>query len=277
MADDTSPAGTRRQLLRAGGSLAAATALGGCVLSTEPYTETADASFDPGDADSLAVAGRDGDVTLSPGDGEAVTGTIRKESRSGEDALDEVTVESSVTDGTLTVAVTAADDLNVSVHLDLSVPGDLAVERATTRNGDVAVTDVTGDATCESENGDVTADGVDGSVSAASTNGDVTVTGGSGVADARTTNGDVDVDVSGMRDDVACESTNGDVTAAVPDGLGASVELRTVNGDASVESVDLETQVESDTRIEGQLSGEEGTEHALTLRTTNGDATLQSL
>ena len=44
---------TRRRLLRAGAGAACALGLAGCVISAEPYTETVDRSFDPGDADDL--------------------------------------------------------------------------------------------------------------------------------------------------------------------------------------------------------------------------------
>jgi hypothetical protein len=92
---DPSSDRSRRGVLRAGAGLVGAVGLAGCVIAAEPYTETVERSFDPGDAEELAVRTDSGDVTLSAGDGDAVSGTVRKESRSGEDALDEVTVDSS--------------------------------------------------------------------------------------------------------------------------------------------------------------------------------------
>ena len=71
---DAPPSG--RALLRAGGGLAVALGLSGCIVSTTPYIETVERSFDSGD------------VSVAPGDGDAVEATVEKESRSGEDALE---------------------------------------------------------------------------------------------------------------------------------------------------------------------------------------------
>ncbi|QLH80433.1 DUF4097 family beta strand repeat-containing protein [Halosimplex pelagicum] len=271
----SSPDPSRRRVLRAGAALAGAVGLAGCVLSTEPYTESAERSFDPGDADELAVRTDSGDVTLSAGDGDAVTGTVRKASRSGEDALDEVTVEGSVEDGRLTVAPQRPDsNANVTVTLDLAVPEGLSVAEASSGNGDVEADGVAGDGTYSSTNGDVDVTGVDGFVTVESTNGDLAASDVGGLDGADTTNGDVTVDVSAMRGDVTCRSRNGDVTAAVADDLSAAVTLATDNGDATVESVQLTVESSGERRVEGTMGAGE---HALELRSTNGDVTLLGL
>ncbi|WP_436930196.1 DUF4097 family beta strand repeat-containing protein [Halosimplex halobium] len=268
---------SRRGFLHAGAGLVGAVGLAGCVIAAEPYTETAERSFDPGDAEALAVRTDSGDVTLSTGDGDAVTGTVRKESRSGEGALDEVTVEGRVADGRLVVATERSNpNANVTVSLDLSVPEGLAVAEARTSNGDVDADGVAGDGTYRSENGDVTVTGVDGFVTVRSTNGDVDASDVDGLDGAATTNGDVRVDVPALRGDATCRSTNGDVTAAVADDLSATVTLATSNGDAATESVSLRVDSSGDRRIEGRL-GDGDPEHALELRSTNGDVTLTGL
>lgn len=274
---DGRPAPTRRSVLRSGGTLALAAGLAGCVLSTEPYARTEERSFDPGSASSLVVTTGDGDVTLSPGDGSAVSGTVRTESRSGRDALSAVSVEGTVDDGTLRIEPAYPDrDVDVSVHLDLSVPEGLAVERAATTDGDVAVTDLPGDVTCATENGDATAEGVDGFVTVRTTNGDATARETAGVDGAATTNGDVTAEVRAVRGDVALENVNGDVTAAVAPDLGAAVELETVNGEADVLGLDPTTTDAGERRISGRLGGSDPA-HTLSLATTNGDVTLRSL
>lgn len=274
MTDDR-PARTRRSALRAGGLLALASSLGGCILSMEPYTTDEERSFDPGDAEALAVVGEGGDVTLSTGDGDQVTGTVRKESRSGRDALDRASVRTRTDDGTFVVESDVPDDVNVNVTFDLVVPDSLPVERAETVNGDVTVRDVNGDATCRTQNGDATAEDVDGYVTVASTNGDAEARGTAGVDGAETTNGRVRVDVSDVRQDVVFESTNGDLTAAVDPELSLAVDLDTANGDVSFGDLDLTTSESSERRVRGRLG--EDPEYALTAETTNGDVTLRSL
>lgn len=273
---DSSPATTRRCLLRAGAALAATTGLGGCMLSTEPYTASEDRTFDVGDADAVAVVNDRGDVSLTAGDDDAVSGTVRKESRSGRDALDEVTVETRTEDGTFVVAPDSPDDENVTVHVDLTVPADLPVDRAVTTNGAATVTDVTGDVTCRSRNGEARAEGVDGYVTVETTNGAAVARDTTGIDGAETTNGGVRVDVRDVRDDVALESTNGGVTAAVDPDLSVAVDLQTTNGSVSVQDFDLGGGDQDEGRIRGEL-GDGDAEHTLTLETTNGDATLRSL
>ncbi|QLH76145.1 DUF4097 family beta strand repeat protein [Halosimplex rubrum] len=272
---DPSSHPSRRRVLRAGAGLAGVVGLAGCVLSTEPYTESVERSFDPGDAEELAVRTDSGDVTLSAEDGDAVTGTVRKVSRAGEDALDEVTVEGSVDDGRLTVAPQRPDsNTNVTVDLDLAVPEGLAVVEASSGNGDIEADGVAGDGTYSSTNGDVDVTGVDGFVTVASTNGDLAATDVGGLDGAETTNGDVTVDVAAMRGDATCRSRNGDVTAAVADDLSATVTLATDNGDATVEGVQLTVESSGEYRVEGTMGAGD---HALELRSTNGDVTLLGL
>lgn len=266
---------SRRRVLRAGAALVGAVGLAGCVLSTEPYTETAERSFDPGGADELAVRTGSGDVTLSPGDGEAVSGTVRTASRSGEDALDEVTVEGSVEDGRLTVAPQRPDsNANVTVDLDLSVPEGLALVAASSGNGDIEADGVAGDGTYSSTNGDVDVTGVDGFVTVESTNGDLDASGVTGLDGAATTNGDVRVDVPDLRGDATCRSRNGDVTAAVPDDLSAAVTLEATNGDAGVDGVSMTVESSGESEVRGTMGDGE---HALAVSSTNGDVTLRGL
>lgn len=281
-----SPHPSRRRLLRAGGGLAAV-GLAGCVISTEPYTETVDRTFDPGDAEALAVRTDSGDVTVTAAAGDTITGTIRKESRSGEDALADVTVEGQVEDGTLVISPQRSSRRsNVTVSLDIAVPADLPVVEASSENGDVRADGVAGDGTYRSSNGVVEVEDVDGFVTVESTNGDVSASAIAGLDEARTSNGDVTVDVPALRDDVTCRSSNGDVTAAVSGSLRAAVLLRTSNGDAQVSDVAVTVDSSTDRRIEGRLDGggtgndgdgNGGTEHALELRSTNGDVTLRRL
>jgi len=269
------PSPSRRRFLRAGAALASL-ALAGCVPSAEPYTETDERSFDPGDATELAVETESGDVSVAPGDGDAVEATVEKESRSGEGALDDVSVERSVDDGTLTIATEYPDrNVNVTVSLDLSVPEDLAVVDVATSNGDVTADAVSGDGTYRSRNGEVSVSDVDGYVTVESTNGDVTAENPAGVDGARTTNGNVTVDLPDLRADVTCQSTNGDVTAAIPDDLSATVSLRTSNGDAETSDVSLAVDESTDRRVEGRLGDD--AEHTLELRSTNGDVRLEGL
>jgi hypothetical protein len=260
-------------LLQVGASLAAAVAAGCQTLGPE-ITRSTDRTFDPRDADDLAVATTNGRVVLSAGDVDRVTGTITERTRADEAALDAVEVVSRIEDGTLVVETdrSALDPgVSVSVDMDLTVPASLAVARVRTENGDISVTDVAGDGTFRSDNGDVSVTGVGGYVTARTSNGDVTVREPDGLDGASTTNGDLDVAVPSLRQDATCESTNGNVTAAVPPALDAAVTLTTDNGDLRAEAEGLAIERVTEKRLTGRLGGDA---HRLTLRSVNGDVTL---
>jgi hypothetical protein len=251
----------------------AAVGLAGCTLSTSPYVETVERSFDPDDADALAVE-TDGDVSLSSADGDAVAATARKESRSGEDALETVTVGTTTDDGRLVVGTRRPEErVDVTVDIELAVPPDLPVAEVDTENGDIEATDVSGDGSYETTNGEIDVEGAAGAVALSTTNGDVSVT-GTPLSSARSTNGNVTADVPATGEDVTLTTTNGDVTAAVAADRGGRVRLRTEAGDASVEGPSVSVEESTDRRIEGRLG--EGA-HELTLRSTSGDVTLRSL
>jgi DUF4097 and DUF4098 domain-containing protein YvlB len=271
------PSQRRRRLLRAGGVLAAV-GLAGCQVNfgTE-LSERTERTVDPEDAGAMTVGLRNGDVELSGEGTDVVSGTVVKRTRASREALGAVDVTATVEDGTLRIEADHSEvppGASVSVDLELSVPASLPVVRAASENGDVTGRDLAGNGEYRTANGDVHAEGVEGYVTARSENGDVTVRVPGGLDGARTTNGDVDVDVPALRDDITCRTTNGDVTAAVAESVDAAVVLRTQNGDATVEGVDLGSPEASDARASGRLG--EAT-HALDLRSVNGDVTLRSL
>lgn len=240
----------RRSFLLAGGTLALA-GVSGCVgtffapVSAESYGET---RVSPGTV--LRLSNRNGPVTLSRVEGDAVTVRAQLRSREGQKGLDRVSVESYVEtflDGTgiersrMVVESTYrrfADgrDPSVSVDLDVGLPAFVDVEAVETRNGDVRATGLTA------------------------------------IRRASTRNGVVDVSFDQLGDDAEFESVNGDVVVRVPGSIAANVDLRTVNGRARVVDLPLDATNEGDRRIAGTVGGGGP---VLRLRTTNGDVTLR--
>jgi DUF4097 and DUF4098 domain-containing protein YvlB len=269
---------TRRRLLQAGGALAASFGLSGCVISLGRAVESSERTFQVEGADAFALENNNGDVELTGGDTDAVTGTVRKESRAGERPLEKVSIESALREGTREVWVDTSNlgmNVSVTVDFDLTVPRSLPVPRATSSNGDVTATDLAGDGVYRSSNGEVDLESIDGFVTLESSNGDLTARDLGGLDGARTSNGEVDVDAPAIRQDVTCRSTNGDVSVAVGDDVNASVVLGTSNGDAEVQGVEMNVENTDDNHIEGELG--DGGEYTLELRSSNGDVTLSGL
>lgn len=255
---------------------AAATGLGGCafpgVLESE---QTSDELSIPAET-PLAVANRNGDVTVEDGGGDTATLEIRKSTRYGADLFDDVEVRTGVEGDQFRVET--IDDTppgqSVSVDITLYLPADVPVASVHTENGDVQVTDVPGDATLRTTNGDVRADAVDGFLTLRSGNGDVTARSITGLDGARTVNGDIDVEVPAIRGETRVETTNGDVRVAVPEDLDAVIDLRTTNGDVGVSGLALDRSVDRSRHIRGTL-GEGGDE--LSAVSVNGDVRLRPL
>lgn len=266
------PALTRRRLL----GVAGAVGLAGCSIPGTWTSTTESRSFETRGATALTVETEDGDVSVSPGDGDAVRVEATKRTRNGRDALDAVEVTAERTGDALAVGVdrsTLGPGVSVAVDLDVAVPPSLPVARVETANGDVSARDVAGDGTYRSENGDVEVQSIDGVATLQSTNGDVTGEGLDAVAGAQSENGDVDLAFGRLPGDATVESRNGNVGAAVPQSLSARVEVRTANGRATVEGLDLTNASRSERSVAGRL-GDGGP--TLLLRSENGDVTLSA-
>lgn len=265
---------SRRAVLGAGA--AAAAGLAGCSVPGEREVRTSTERFDVAGATALAVTDTNGDVTVTPGDGDQVVVDVTKRTRFGADRFEQVSLDAARDGDTLRLDVAYAGDLDtarVSVDLDVSVPADLALSRLATVNGDASARDVAGDARIETVNGDAVARGLGGFVTVETRNGDATATGVDGLDGARTTNGDVRADVPALRGDATARTVNGDVTLAVGD-VDAAVVADTDNGEVRVSGLSLADASTSRTRVTGTLGA--GT-YALDARTTNGDVSLRSL
>jgi DUF4097 and DUF4098 domain-containing protein YvlB len=100
--------------------------------------------------------------------------------------------------------------------------------KAATRNGEVTVAGVKGDAVIRSFNGDLTVDNVSGSVDLSATNGDII---------ARSTGGNIQVNSASGDIDLQCVKGNATVNTAsgaiMMVGIGGNIEANTASGDVS--------------------------------------------
>ena len=141
------------------------------------------------------------------------------------------------------------------VQYYVKAPKDAAID-ATTTNGVIALTALTGKVTARATNGSVTAKELGGGV------------------EARTTNGTVNVEVAKFgADKIALSTVNGAVMLAVPDTAKADLSATCVNGGIIVTGLNLETAEQSRRRVTGKINGG-GT--PIELRTTNGGIRLRA-
>lgn len=269
---------SRRSVLAAGGLLGLAS-LAGCTgftgtTSTSESTE----SFPLDGATRLAVENKNGDVVVEPDADltDEVVVDVTKRVLGDAGLFGDVALQ--VSSGGERLDLETVYETNrarrVSVTLVVAVPPELAVERASTANGDVQVSEVPGDATVESANGDAVAEGVDGYVTVQSANGDAVARNCTGVDGASTANGSVEVEIRAIRGDVSLTAGNGDVEAALAADLDAELVCSTANGDVDVSGLDVAVSRDTDRRFEGTL-GDGG--NTITASSGNGDVELSAL
>ncbi|WP_313692542.1 DUF4097 family beta strand repeat-containing protein [Halorarum halobium] len=271
---------TRRRLL-AGGAAAALTSLAGCTGLT-PFVgtreeETRTVALE--DAESLAVVGQVGDVTLRAADRSDVRVHTVKQSSSVTADVSKLSLAVERADGRLVLRTewSGGGDLfggRPSMSLDVRVPRSLAVARAATNVGDLRVTDAAGDLDATTDVGDVTIDGVSGTVTGESSTGDVEIRSPDVLGDVRTETGDLTVDAPALAGDTRIESETGDVDLAVADSVGAELSVRTETGDVSVSGLELSDSTRAEHVVTGTL-GDGGP--SLTVRTETGDVSVTAM
>ena len=98
--------------------------------------------------------------------------------------------------------------------------------KATTRNGEVTVAGVKGDAAIRSLNGDMTVDNVSGSVDLAATNGNIIARGTGGNIQVNSASGDIDLHC--IKGNATVNTASGAIMMV---GVGGNIEANTASGD----------------------------------------------
>ncbi|AFK18752.1 hypothetical protein E6P09_08220 [Haloferax mediterranei ATCC 33500] len=264
---------TRRSFLRLGAALGIA-GLAGCTAPGIEAREEETRTVSAADVESVEVLNSNGGIQIHTWDEDGIELHIVKRGFSADD-FDSVQVDATG-DKPLTIErvdqAEAAD--RVSVNLEVRVPPELPVGRATTTNGGVDIQGTTGDLETQSTNGSVEARRIDGFVALSTTNGSITAQDVGGIDTAQTTNGSVEVDVPAIRDDTTIESSNGGVDAALAQELNAELVAQTTNGSVESTGLSLSDATSSRTGLSGTLSEGGPT---LDVSTSNGDIELSLL
>jgi DUF4097 and DUF4098 domain-containing protein YvlB len=135
------------------------------------------------------------------------------------------------------------------VHYHVRAPRNTVV-RATTTNGRIVLTSLSGKTTATTTNGGVSADALTGGITATSTNGRVAV----------------ELAALGA-DEVALRTTNGQVSLTLPVDARADLDASVTNGAISVTGLKFDASDESRRHVSGRINGG-GT--PITVSTTNG-------
>lgn len=122
-------------------------------------------------------------------------------------------------------------------------------------NGEIELTNMTGDVLLRTTNGRIHAIGLEGTTG------------------ARTTNGEIELEfVKSPAKGIDCQTTNGEITVLIPKDTRGHLVAGITNGDISVEDLPLASSNKSRTHIEGDINGGGPT---IKLGTTNGEIKIR--
>lgn len=184
----------------------------------------------------VIVSNRNGLIRITGWDGDMVEASA--EGEEGPEAVQvRVTGDAPRSRVVLSVPAAGGRGLNREINLDIKLPRYADLESIESYRGDIEVTGVEGAVSVSTGHGAVTARNV-GSLKAVTRNGEVTVAGVKGDASIRSLNGDLTVDnVSGAVDLAA---TNGNIivrntgTSVQANSASGDIELRCVKSNATV-------------------------------------------
>ena len=212
---------------------------------------------------TLEIRNTNGLIEVSPGDGDQIQVTAERIAKAGTDAeakdaaekieiRETVTPENIILDSKITI--TGMFGGNRLVKFRVRAPRG-TILRLSNTNGEIQITDMSGEMRLDTTNGAVKAVGI------------------SGVTHASTTNGGVSLDfVSLPEGGISAETTNGAVVVTIPKDAKARINARVSNGGIAADGLDLAVSEQSRRRLDATVNGG-GPE--LRLETTNGGVRIR--
>lgn len=217
----------------------------------------------------LEVTGDNGEVvvTQSWGDQVVIDVVVKAQTQERADAVQVIAERGPA--GELHVYALWPDNQrrnNEGCSFAISIP-DASTLKATTGNGLVSVTGLSGEADLRTSNGRIIAQNFSGNVHAHSSNGAIELTNVLG-ADADTSNGRIDVALrDGAGGPVDLKSSNGGITLRVASSFVGEVECKTSNGGVHCDVAGAQTVTQNRSSATYRLGSGGATS---TIRTSNG-------
>ena len=186
---------------------------------------------------SILVENPLGDVRISSHEGQTAVLIVKKEVWGEEPHLpalmQTISLNVFATDGRLDVKAAAPEGFREGVlDIELVAPAN-AVIRASTRFGDVSITDFESRVEAATTSGDISIENVGGDVRCETASGDISLRSIQGSAVAATESGDIDA--ASIKRGLSANSSSGDVNAT--DVEGGKVECKSVSGDVQVNGI----------------------------------------
>jgi hypothetical protein len=212
---------------------------------------------------TFEIRNTNGLIEVSPGDGDQISVTAEKIAKAGtdeaaKDAADKIEIRETVSgDSVIIDSKTSATGMfngYRQVKFHVRAPRGTTLRLSNT-NGEIEITDMTGDLTLDTTNGAVKAVGI------------------SGVTRASTTNGGVSLDFASVPGGgVTAETTNGAVVVTIPKDAKARINARVSNGGIEADGLAMTVADQSRRRLDATINGG-GAE--IKLETTNGGVRIR--
>lgn len=221
-----------------------------------------EASFEPGEVESVSVANDIGDVTVRGEETDTVSVRVVERSTNGQAGLEDIAVEATEQGGAVTVTTEIADDASwfsrssPTTDATITVPvGENGPEitEIDSNLGDVTLLDTRGDTRVRTRLGRVIARRVAGYPSLRTELGDVLARGTTGLGDVTTQLGEVSVELSSVRDRIEIRTEVGDVSVRV--GSDAAFDLVAESNADIVSDLSLSNVRTDANRLTGQYNG----------------------
>jgi hypothetical protein len=215
-------------------------------------------SYPLADGGQLQISNTNGIVEIEGVTGSTVDVRAERVAHAATDSaarelLSQVAIKEDVTPGRISLESprNSGDFTGVAyeVHYHVRAPKN-AVVRATTTNGRIILTALSGTTAAMTTNGGVRGEALSGGVT------------------AKSTNGTVDLSLSALgADEVDVRTTNGSVLLTLPPNAKANLDASVTNGQISVTGLKFEVSDQSRRRLSARLNGGG---RPITLATTNG-------
>ncbi len=246
--------------------IAAGVSLAGCNLSIDNKAEARSEwkkSFTLAKGGTFEIRNTNGLIEVSPGDGDQISVTavrIAKAATEAEakDAAEKIEIRETVSGDSIIIdskfPVGGMFGNNRQVKFHVRAPRGTTLRLSNT-NGEIEITDMTGEIRLDTTNGSVKASGL------------------SGPTHASTTNGAVSLDFASIpAEGVSAETTNGGVVVRIPKDAKARINARVSNGGIETDGLALAITEQSRRRLDATLNGGGGD---IRLETTNGGITIR--
>ncbi len=201
----------------------------GLLLSSAVMADVSDErrfDFNLGAGDSFSIENVNGDLDIQVGNTASVVARLRA---SSQDLLDKIEIKVDESSNRVVIDTELPKRMrrgHASVDYMVTLPAGVELDRASTVNGDVDITDIEGDIRANTVNGDVDANNLNGDI------------------DLQTVNGGIKANflALGGSDDIKMETVNGSIVVDLPVDADVTVEAENLNGGLSVDDLTIVKQ-----------------------------------